>query len=194
LSRLGPRPEFSTTPAYQAEKRKKKGGFTMKKATNRHITVERLLLVAGTCFIATMLSIAPGQARTTDFGVRAGVYPDQEDAFLGAEALFGMTENKRWFGNPNVEHVFIDDGDLTSISFDMHYDFVKNQPYTIWAGAGPTLIHKDRNLPDNDDTRDAGVNLLVGGGATKGDVRPYGQLKVVVANDNEAVVGIGVRF
>lgn len=157
--------------------------------------MKRCLFVAGTSLFACALSIIPGQARTTDFGVRTGVYPDQEDGgFLGAEALFGMTQDKKWFGNPNVEHVFIENGDLTTFSFDVHYDFPTGSPCAVWAGAGPTLIHRDRNLPDEGDSLDAGVNMLVGVGAKKGDVRPYGQLKVIVADDSEAVVGVGVRF
>ena len=166
----------------------------MKKDTTWRSAVERIMLVAGTCLIAGLLSIAPGQAGTTDFGVRAGGYTEEEQAFLGAEVVFGMSENKRWFGNPNVEHVFVEDGDLTTFSFDVHYDFPSGTPYTVWVGAGPTLIHRDQNLPEDDDTMDAGVNALVGVGAKKGDVRPYGQLKVIVADDNEAAVGIGVRF
>src|SRR6266571_4699255 len=68
------------------------------------------------------------------------------------------------------------------------------QPYTVWAGAGPTLIFRDRNTPSQSDTTDTGVNLVLGVGGRKGDVRPYGQMKVVLANDTEAVVGVGVRF
>ena len=40
----------------------------------------------------------------------------------------------------------------------------------------------------------AGMNLVFGVGATKGDVRPYGQMKVVVSNDTQAVLGAGIRF
>ncbi len=156
--------------------------------------VLRTLFMAGACLIAGWLAISPAQARTTDFGVRGGVYPDEEEPFLGAEALFGVGQGQRWFGNPNLEHVFVDSGDLTSVSFDFHYDFLEGEPYTFWAGAGPTLIHKDRSRPGDDDTMNAGVNMLVGLGARKGDVRPYGQLKVVLADDSEAVLGVGVRF
>jgi hypothetical protein len=83
---------------------------------------------------------------------------------------------------------------LTALSFDFHYDFPSGQPYTVWAGAGPTLIFRDRNTPGRSDSTDTGVNLVLGVGGRKGDVRPYGQMKVVLANDTEAVVGVGVRF
>ena len=116
--------------------------------------------------------------------------------FLGAEALFGVGTGQRWFGNPNLEHAFADTGgtDLTALSFDFHYDFPSGEPYTVWAGAGPTLIFRDRTSPGTAHDTDPGVNLVLGIGARKGDVRPYGQMKVVLADDSEAVLGVGVRF
>jgi len=160
----------------------------------RKTLVIRTLLVTSASLLVALLGINPSQARTTDFGVRGGVYPDGENPFLGAEALFGVGESKHWFGNPNVEHVLADRGDLTTFSFDFHYDLPMSQPYTVWVGAGPTVIHKDENEPGGRDTTDAGANLLMGVGANKGEVRPYGQLKLVFAEDSQAVLGVGVRF
>jgi hypothetical protein len=156
-------------------------------------SMARVLLLACAWVIAGSLSISPSLARP-DFGVRGGAYTDAEEPFLGAEALFGLGSTKHWFGNPNIEHAFIENGDLTAFSLDFHYDFPTGQPYTIWAGAGPTVIFNDRNVAGNDDQTDAGVNVVFGVGSTKGDVRPYGQMKVVVADDTQAVLGAGIRF
>jgi hypothetical protein len=153
--------------------------------------VARALLFTTACALAGALSVTPGLAKT-DFGVRGGAYSDIEEPFLGAEALFGVGSSRQWFGNPNLEHAFADSGDLTTVSFDFHYDFPSGQPYTIWAGGGPTMIFRDRTGASN--TTDPGVNLLMGIGAKNGDVRPYGQVKVIVADDSEAVLGVGVRF
>ncbi len=155
--------------------------------------VVRALLFATACAFAGALSVTPGLAKT-DFGVRGGAYSDVEEPFLGAEALFGVGGSKQWFGNPNLEHAFADTGDLTTVSFDFHYDFASGEPYTIWAGGGPTLIFRDRNGTVGGDSTDPGVNLLMGIGAKNGEVRPYGQVKVIVADDSEAVLGVGVRF
>ena len=152
------------------------------------------LFITSVCLITGLLTISPCRAGTIDFGLRGGVYPDEDQPFLGAEALFGMAQTQRWFGNPNVEHAFVDRGDLTAVSFDFHYDFPGGAPYTVWAGAGPTLIHRDMNRPGDRNTTDAGMNVLLGLGARKGDVRPYGQLKAVLAGDSEVVLGVGVRF
>jgi len=162
--------------------------------TIRSRSVTRVLLATGASLLAAALAIAPASAKT-DFGVRGGAYSDTDGPFLGAEALFDVGNTHHWFGNPNLEHVFDQtDRDLTSVSFDFHYDFPSGQPYTIWAGAGPTMIFRDRNNPMGDSRTDAGVNLLLGVGSKRGDVRPYGQMKVVLSDDSEAVVGVGVRF
>lgn len=151
------------------------------------------LSILGILMLA-MLCAPVVTAADVDFGVRGGVDTDEEEPFVGGEVLFGIDSNQQWFGNPNVEHVFLDNGGLTMYSFDFHYDFPKGQSYTWWAGAGPTLVHQDTDVPSDSDSTDAGVNLLVGVGATQGKVRPYGQFKVVVADDTAAIAGLGIRF
>jgi hypothetical protein len=150
------------------------------------------LVFAGACVLVVSTMVSPALARP-DFGVRGGAYSEEEEAFLGAEALFSMDNAKRWFGNPNFEHTFLDEGDLNTASFDVHYDFAGNRSYTWWAGGGPTLIFRDGEGPDDNDT-DAGVNLLMGLGDKSGEVRPYGQMKVIVSDDTEAVLAAGIRF
>jgi hypothetical protein len=179
-------PESSLKPGVTLEK----GGAT----TMRKNLVDRFRVLAGACVMAALPAIGPAEAKAPDFGVRGGVYPDEDEAFLGAEALFGVGGTRHWFGNPNLEHAFADDGGVTALSFDFHYDFPGDAPYTLWAGAGPTLIRRDRNGPRDDDSTDAGVNLLLGLGARKGEVRPYGQVKLVLADDSAAILGVGVRF
>ena len=161
--------------------------------THPVVRLFQIFQIASLCILAGALSTTPGRA-DTDFGVRGGTYSDAEKPFLGAEALFGVGTTHRWFGNPNLEHAFADSGDLTTVSFDFHYDFPVGTPYTIWAGAGPTLIFRDRNTSAGTHETDAGMNLVFGVGAKKGDVRPYGQMKVVVSDVSEAVLGVGVRF
>ena len=154
----------------------------------------RVLSLAMALLMVPLLAVSSVRAGDVDFGVRGGVYPDEEQPFLGGEVLFGMDQTQRWYGNPNVEHVFMDSGGLTTYSFDFHYDFPKGTTYTLWAGAGPTLIHRDFDPPEGVDNTDPGVNLLFGGGSTQGKVRPYGQFKVIVADDPEAVAAVGIRF
>jgi hypothetical protein len=151
------------------------------------------LLFVSACVLVVSTMVSPVLARP-DFGVRGGAYSDEgEDAFLGAEALFSMGTGHRWYGNPNLEHAFMENGDLNMASFDFHYDFASSKPYTWWAGGGPTVIFRDGDPSENDDT-DPGVNLLLGIGDKKGEVRPYGQMKVIVADDTAAMLAAGIRF
>lgn len=148
--------------------------------------------------LAALLLLAPGSARAdVDFGLRGGVYTDAEDAFIGGEVLFPI--GRAIFLNPNFEYVFVDNGDLYTLNLDAHYDFWSNRSLSAWAGAGLAFINSDFDPPrgrrgDDDDETDFGVNLLAGIGATQGALRPYLQGKVILADDSEFVVGVGVRF
>lgn len=126
-----------------------------------------------------------------DFGLRAGIYADASDAFLGAEIL-GRMGDKGWFYNPNLEWVPRDGGDLITLNADFHYDFKVDEPVYVWAGGGPALVFKNNRR--NDDT-DLGLNLLAGiGFKTEGPLRPYVQAKILLADDTEAVLAFGIRF
>ena len=111
---------------------------------NRKHRVVRVLSYACAAALAVTLSLVPAHAKT-DFGVRGGAYSDESDPCLGAEALFEVGSATHWYGNPNVEHAFADSGDLTTVSFDFHYDFHRTQEYTVWAGAGPTVLFRDNS-------------------------------------------------
>jgi hypothetical protein len=134
----------------------------------------------------------PRTSRAVDFGVRGGFYSDAEAGFLGAELLTGLTRS--WFLNPNFEYVFVDDGDLYTLNLDAHYDFPTRarSPFYLWAGGGPAVIFSDNGF---DDETDIGLNLLAGVGFGKEQaLRPYVQGKVVISDDTEAVIGLGIRF
>lgn len=132
----------------------------------------------------------PETSRAVDFGVRGGFYSDAESGFLGAELLTGLTRS--WYLNPNFEYVFVDDGDLYTLNLDAHYDFPTRSPFYLWAGGGPAVIFSDNGFEDE---TDIGLNLLAGVGFGKGQaLRPYVQGKVVISDDTEAVLGVGIRF
>jgi len=145
-------------------------------------------LGVGLVAIAAALVASPLPA-ATDVGVRTGVYTDANAGFLGGEVNTTISSN--WYFNPNVEYAFGDDNnDVLTVNGDVHYDFFHDRPYYVWAGAGPALIHTERN-----DENDFGVNLLGGiGWKTRQKVTPYVQGKVTVADDNEAVLAVGMRF
>lgn len=142
----------------------------------------------------------PQPAEAVDFGVRGGFYSDSEAGFVGAELLTGIS--RHWYFNPNLEYVFVDDGNLYTLNADFHYDFPAQDDFYFWVGGGPALIFSEIDPPRNcrncegDDETDLGLNLLagVGFGSTRAAIRPYLQGKVIVSDETEAVLGVGVRF
>jgi hypothetical protein len=144
--------------------------------------VRVLLLFAAFAAFATV----PAQAEGIDWGVRGGAYLDEPDPFLGVEALTRITSN--WYFNPNVEFVFADD-EFATVNADVHYDFAMTREHTAWAGAGLAGIFGKAG-----DSSDFGANLIFGVGRRWGNMLPYAQAKAIIADDNELVVGGGIRF
>jgi hypothetical protein len=132
-----------------------------------------------------------------DFGIRGGIYTEDSDPFVGVE-LLTRVGNSSWYFNPNLEAVFVDNGDLYTLNGDFHYDFEPSASVDFWAGGGPALIFRDfdrRGRGVNDSETDVGLNLLVGiGFNSSASIRPYLQGKVILSDDNEASVAFGVRF
>lgn len=155
-------------------------------------------VLAGSCLMFALASHAgPADAQGWDFGVRTGLYTDVEEPFVGVEALHQI-RNTPWMFNPNVEYVFVENGNLWALSVDFHYDFdLDLDKVDVWAGAGPTVLFRDLDRPafrDDDSDSDFGLNLIGGIGAKNGGVRPYGQVKVILSDDTEVALQVGLRF
>jgi hypothetical protein len=154
--------------------------------------------VAGALAVAGLFLIPSTAKADLDFGVRGGFYNDADAGFLGAELLWGVT--RQWFFNPNVEYVFVDNGDLTTLNLDFHYDLpTARSPFYVWAGGGPAVLFRGTDAAcrrcNSDSETDLGLNLLGGVGFGKGEaLRPYIQGKVILSDDTEAVLAVGLRF
>lgn len=142
------------------------------------------------------LVLPAASASAVEVGIRAGVYDDADEPFVGGELLFPISRS--WYFNPNLEYVLVDDGDLITINGDVHYDFDVDFPGYVWVGGGLAVISDDREPPRRrrgGDETDVGVNLLGGvGWRTGSSLVPYLQGKVILADDNELVFAFGLRF
>jgi hypothetical protein len=151
--------------------------------------------VAGAVAVAYLFLVPTGARAEVDFGVRAGLYSDADAGFIGGELLWGVT--RQWYFNPNLEYVFVDDGDLYTVNLDAHYDFNTGNPFYVWAGGGPAFIFQgaDDDCRRCEDETDIGLNLLGGVGFGKGQaLRPYIQGKVTISDETEAAIAVGIRF
>lgn len=142
--------------------------------------------------LAVTLGLLPQAARAIDFEVRGGLYTDAEEAFVGL-GLLSRIQRSQWYFNPNLEWVFLDNGDLVTLNFDLHYDFPTSGQFNAWLGGGPAVIFTDPDRGDSD--TEPGLNLIAGLGFNPhGVVRPFLQGKIILADDSEAVIAIGLRF
>jgi len=141
-----------------------------------------------------LLAVAavPAARADVDIDLRAGIYTDGSDGFLGGGVLWDIGQKGSWYANPNLEYVFVDNGDFFTINGDVHYDFKVDAPFAVWGGGGPAILFSD---PDEGDSEtDFGLNLLAGLGAKSGSVRPFGQVKLIVSDESQLVFAFGLRF
>jgi hypothetical protein len=135
--------------------------------------------------VASVFAIAtPAQAQV-QWGVRAGLYLDNTDPFVGVEAI--MPISRDLFFNPNVEYAG-GDTELLTLNADVHYDLIGAGKNMLWVGAGVAAL-----IADSDS--DFGVNLFAGIGTRWKGMVPYAQAKAVIGGDNDqGVLGVGLRF
>jgi len=151
-----------------------------------------------TCLLGALsvagLALVPTPARADNdlkVGVRVGYFTDAGAASVGAE-LLARVAHRFWF-NPNVEYVFIDDGSYWTFNGDFHYDFPTHSNTYVWLGGGLAIIHIDPEGPTPSDT-DVGANFLGGVGFRTGSVIPYFQAKLIAKSDTEFAIAFGLRF
>lgn len=130
------------------------------------------------------LAVPTAASAQVDWGARVGLAVDGTDPMFGVEAIMPISGD--FFFNPNIEHVF-GDNDFTSVNADVHYDFdLQQRDRFFWVGAGAALIL--------DEDTDFGGNIFAGYGWDMGSLTPYAQAKIVLAEDTEGIVAVGLRF
>ena len=149
--------------------------------------ISRLIATTGVAALVSLVSAAP--ARAANVGVRAGLYTEPTDPFVGAELLFRLSHQV--YLNPNAEYVFRDSQTYMTFNGDLHYDFHTHGPY-VWIGAGLAVVYHNPDGPAEANT-DIGANILLGVGA-RGNVIPYVQAKLIVKDNTQFVIAAGIRF
>jgi hypothetical protein len=147
-----------------------------------------------TAFVLIALAVLAGAdpaSADTKFGVRGGYYTDIGEPFVGVEVLTHV--GHRVYFNPNFEWIFVEDANYFTLNGDFHYDFPLGRDVYVWAGAGLGWSSFDFEGPGNSDN-DLVVNLLTGAGVNAGGVIPYVQLKLIVQDDTEFAIAVGLRF
>jgi hypothetical protein len=156
----------------------------MHRDTNRH---QKAALLAWSLAI---VCLSAGSASASDLDLRGGVYTDLNKPFVGLGFLSNAGDSL--YFNPNVEYVFVDNGQFGTLNFDFHYDLpLEGTPY-VWIGAGLGFVYSNPDGPDNTTTK-ARANLLAGIGLRTGRSVPYVQAKYITGQ-KEWVLAVGIRF
>ena len=158
---------------------------------SRFRSLRRVSCLSLPLVVALLLS-TPAAALDARLGLRASAWLEDADPALGIEGNFPVGDG-RWEIVPNGEIVFGGDRDRWVASIDLHRFLPRQQELRPYLGAGLTFVHREgrRGFDDEDD---AGINLLGGVEWRRDRWTPFAQLKVVAADDAEAVASIGIRF
>jgi len=144
------------------------------------------VLCAMTVLSFATLDKAAAQAH---FGVRGGLYADQDHGFIGAHALAPVQRN--WVFTPNFEYVFVEPGSYYTINADLHYDFPSRSNTIFYLGGGLAIAH---SAIEETSHTEAGLNLLTGISFSRRPVIPFVQAKVMMGEDTQLIVGGGLTF
>lgn len=137
--------------------------------------------------LATAIS-SPAQT----VGIRVGAYTSPRDLFVGGEFLFPVS--RLFYINPNVEWVFVESGTYVTFNLDGHFDiYPSGSSAFLWLGGGLAIIYSSPE--GGGGNADVGFNLLGGlGWRTGSGIIPYVQVKAIIKDGSQGVVGIGLRF
>ncbi len=154
------------------------------------VNVKRIGIVMAMSAMLVLAGARPSRADTL-VGFRVGAYTDVEAPFVGGELLFRVAP--RFYFNPNLEYVFVENARYLTANADFHFDFPSKSQVFAWVGAGLGLVSikpEGRARTRND----AAGNFLLGVGFSRGPVIPYGQLKFIAKRNSELAIGVGLRF
>ena len=143
--------------------------------------------------IGAACTLGVGAARAAvEADVRGIVKTESNAVGVGAGVLATMSADERWYFNPNVEIGFANSANQVSMNGDFHYDLQQNSSTSLWMGAGPAVLVN--NPPSGNSSTDLGLNVMTGVSGNSGNVRPFAQLKGVVADNSQIVLQGGIRF
>ncbi len=124
-------------------------------------------------------------------GVRAGLYTEADEFFLGGDLSFRLAP--RLALNPNLEYVFVENVSYMTINIDALYYIFNSRKSFGWIGGGLAMTRLKAEGASEGQS-DTGVNLLFGIGFKSRGAVPYLQGKIITGDYDDFVIGGGFRF
>ncbi len=142
-----------------------------------------------TCLVIAVLVLGATDGSAGDLSLRAGAYTDADSVFIGIE--YRTPVEGRLSLAPNFELLFPDNGSYFSLNADLHYLFPAHGTLAGWLGGGLGIYARDED--EHGSHTSIGANLI-GGLGLRTHLSPYAQLKIVLKDNTEVVLGFGIRF
>ena len=136
--------------------------------------------------LVTALSATPAQAQVAP-GVQGGMSLEPDQIYFGGHVETTPLVDRLRF-RPNVDIGLGDDVTVVGVNFDFTYTFPTRGPWSLYAGAGPTLNWVDT---DRGSDTDGGFNFLIGAKQSSG---MFFELKIGMEGSPDLKFGVGYTF
>lgn len=143
----------------------------------------------------TFQSTSYAQEHTTKLGVGVVYGEEVESAGINVNATFRVAPQIAIA--PNINIYFPDEEDtgldsFWSVNLDGHYIFVADPDFHVYGLGGLNLAIIDPEVGDSES--ELGVNLGIGGEVHLQSFSIFSELKYVVGDLDQVVLGLGARF
>lgn len=142
-----------------------------------------------TAIAAGMLAISSGVARAQTDHAHLGAHvlynSDYDDFGLGAQLSIPMARHLEFY--PSFDYYFQNPGSVWEMNVDVKYRASGKRFDWIYVGTGFNLDHQS----DGTSATTGGWNLLAGAESIRGQVHPFGEVRVTVADHSRFQVQAG---
>ena len=129
-------------------------------------------------------------AERPQIGAHVGYNFDASQALIGAQASFPIVPQIDLY--PSFDFYTVSGGSLWALNFDARFRPRIASPYaTFYVGSGLNLSHASAGGFSNTDTN---VNLFGGLAGRRGQMRPFGEARVILGNGSSFQIQGGVAF
>jgi hypothetical protein len=149
---------------------------------SRSVVVGVLLLVAA----STARSQAAGRSY---FGPHVGINFDSDDALIGAQFTFPITNSIEFY--PSADIYFPNAGSLLGLSMDLKFGLATVQGPHFYLGGGLNVLHSSFR---GEGHSDAGIDLMFGIESRSGPVHPFGEGRVLIHDNTSFQLVGGLNF
>jgi hypothetical protein len=143
-----------------------------------------LILVA----LAFAASSASAQA-STNAGARIAYNFQTDEAIVGASFTVPISTRIEFY--PSLELYLPDNGNKIGFNGDVKVYLPTRASYDLYAGGGLGIVNQNVSGFSNSDV---GINLLFGIGSRVSRVRPFGEVRLLIHDDNQLVMLAGINF